>query len=283
VKIELLYTHKNELENIEPIIQKVGNISYASEREATEETASKFISTNIIKKHHLPLLKHAWLTVVASECFKELFFTLPDNIKQYLVVNNWKYGRVIVSANLNAWYNLYQLRIGPSRILKELSPTLFTEDTSDFLQYEHLKKIPSEYKCYTFKCDNVSRGFTHEIVRHGWNIAYNQRSTRYVNEKNFTFIPPPSKRNQTLVLDGNGYHVDDIPDLFRRIYTQLRIQDMPKEDARQYLPIGINAPIGITVRRETLITTLQDMRVLGTTGRPHWEIKKVCEYLLSMV
>ena len=71
--------------------------------------------------------------------------------------------------------------------------------------------------------------------------------------------------------------------LFEKAFSGQSVLPRVVEDARQYLPIGMNAPIGITVRRETLITTLQDMRVLGTTGRPHWEIKKVCEYLLSMV
>ena len=284
MRVEKLYENKGQLENIEPLIQKVGNISWGVNRKATEDSASVFIKNNVVKLKHDPLLKHAWLTVIASKTFSEDFFDIPNYIRQYMVVDKWVYGRFIVSAPLLCWYNLYRNNnLGPTKQLKILSPTLFKNNSDDFLRYETIEDVPENYRVYTFMADKVSRGCNAELRTHSWNVSFLQRSTRYVNEKEFDFIAPPSKSDQTVVIDSQGYHIDDIPGIIRDIYTQLTDQGMKKQDARQYLPIGINAPIAITVRHETLVKSLKHSRVDGKTGKPHWEIKKLCEYMLSLV
>lgn len=49
-----------------------------------------------------------------------------------------------------------------------------------------------EHSSITFEISGVSRGFTHEFVRHRVGVAISQRSTRYVDESNCRLIVPPA-------------------------------------------------------------------------------------------
>jgi thymidylate synthase (FAD) len=48
-----------------------------------------------------------------------------------------------------------------------------------------------EHAQYTFFITGVSRGLTHELVRHRAGVAISQRSTRYVDESDSDWIPHP--------------------------------------------------------------------------------------------
>lgn len=48
-----------------------------------------------------------------------------------------------------------------------------------------------EHAQYSFFVSGVSRGLTHELVRHRVGVAFSQRSTRYVNESNSKVIHHP--------------------------------------------------------------------------------------------
>ncbi len=50
----------------------------------------------------------------------------------------------------------------------------------------------SEHASYGFDVDGVSRGFTHELVRHRVGVAISQRSTRYVDESESDYVEHPA-------------------------------------------------------------------------------------------
>ncbi len=63
---------------------------------------------------------------------------------------------------------------------------------------EFVKKIvssghlsPLEHVKFTFAIEGVSRALTHQLVRHRL-ASYSQQSQRYVKEKDFDYIIPPS-------------------------------------------------------------------------------------------
>ena len=61
--------------------------------------------------------------------------------------------------------------------------------------HEHLEEVGhgsvTEHACWSFLLSGVSRGLTHELVRHRVGVAYAQRSTRYVDESDAAWIVPP--------------------------------------------------------------------------------------------
>ena len=72
------------------------------------------------------------------------------------------------------------------------------ESISKVKQEEFVKKIvssghlsPLEHVKFTFAIDGVSRALTHQLVRHRL-ASYSQMSQRYVKEKDFDYIIPPS-------------------------------------------------------------------------------------------
>lgn len=69
--------------------------------------------------------------------------------------------------------------------------------------HQHIKEVGhgsvAEHAVINFYLDNISRGCTHELVRHRQGVAISQRSTRYVDEDESPYILHPLV---TKVLDG---------------------------------------------------------------------------------
>ena len=65
-------------------------------------------------------------------------------------------------------------------------------DITDFINNLLSSKDGSvfEHVNYGFIITGVSRSLTHELVRHRAGFAYSQRSQRYIDESNGTFVPP---------------------------------------------------------------------------------------------
>ena len=57
-----------------------------------------------------------------------------------------------------------------------------------------------EHSAMTVEFNNVSRGFTHELVRHRL-AAYTQESTRYVDESDFKVVIPPDKNKDEKLVE----------------------------------------------------------------------------------
>src|SRR4030042_2487922 len=109
-----------------------------------------------------------------------------------------------------------------------------------------------EHSAMTVEFNNVSRGFTHELVRHRL-AAITQESTRYVDESEFRVVIPPTKDPDEKVVelnlpDGEKLKVSfrDWIDLNEQMYRGLRGAKWVLEDARQVLPTGIKSQIVFT-------------------------------------
>lgn len=68
------------------------------------------------------------------------------------------------------------------------------KDIADFINNLLSSKDGSvlEHVNYGFVITGVSRSLTHELVRHRAGFAYSQRSQRYVNESDCSFVLPPA-------------------------------------------------------------------------------------------
>lgn len=76
-----------------------------------------------------------------------------------------------------------------------------TPDALSIIEVRKLIRMGHEYvlehgsACVRFK--GVSRGLTHELVRHRL-ASFTQESTRYVDEREFRFVVPPQDTHQVL-------------------------------------------------------------------------------------
>lgn len=115
-----------------------------------------------------------------------------------------------------------------------------------------------EHANYTFLITNVSRGFTHEIVRHRAGFAYSQESTHYINYSPFTGnvnIPQILKKQYKLKEIFKKTCYNSLKN-YEIVYNSLIKQGINKKiacsTARQLLPTGIESKIVFTANIRAL-------------------------------
>jgi len=142
-----------------------------------------------------------------------------------------------------------------------------------------------EHSAMTVLFKDISRGFTHELVRHRL-ASYTQESTRYVSQDEFKVIIPPDKDadyEKTSLSLPNGREIkvslQEWFDLNQQMYSQLLEKGWPTEDARQVLPIGITSQIVVTAN----LREWRHIFKLRTDPAAHWEIRTVMKKLLQDV
>lgn len=99
------------------------------------------------------------------------------------------------------WHNSLvhpNLQVGLGNLIRELVrpkvPMAFASSpviASENFVGELVEPLFPEEKWYSFHISSVSRGLTHELVRHGWHTEKSQRSTRYVDESESEWIWHP--------------------------------------------------------------------------------------------
>lgn len=143
----------------------------------------------------------------------------------------------------------------------------------------------AEHSAMTVEFNDVSRGFTHELVRHRI-AAFTQESTRYVDESDFKVVAPPEKDKdeklvELILPDGNKIKVSfqEWMDLNEQMYRGLRTAGWVPQDARQVLPTAIKAQIVMT----TNFREWRHVFRLRCAFDAHWEIRQVMVNLLRDV
>jgi len=141
-----------------------------------------------------------------------------------------------------------------------------------------------EHSAMTVLFDNVSRGFTHELVRHRLG-SYTRESTRYVDESNLNVVIPPNKdpdeKLVELKIGEECYNISfrEWVGLNEQMYRGLKKSGWVNQDARQILPIGIKAQIVITCN----FREWRHIFELRCSKAAHWEIRTVILNLLTDV
>ncbi len=151
-----------------------------------------------------------------------------------------------------------------------------------------------EHSNMTVRFSNISRGFTHEMVRHRL-CAFSQESTRYVDYAKtgegidlekfqlHCIVPPHKNEEESFSIDILGDRVRltplDMFQIYENCYRALRQRGWAAQDARQFLPIGLRSQIVVSAN-------FREWRHIFTmrTGKPaHWEIRGVMGNLLEQV
>ena len=155
-------------------------------------------------------------------------------------------------------------------------------------QEEFVKKIvasghqsPLEHVKFSFAIQGVSRALTHQLVRHRL-ASYSQQSQRYVKEKDFDYIIPPS-------IEGNPEAKKEFESLMAAIqqsYTKLSQYlgqdnlsgETANQDARFALPQAAETKIVVTMNCRELLHFFAHR----CCARAQWEIRALADRMLSI-
>jgi len=155
---------------------------------------------------------------------------------------------------------------------------------SKMLRDRHHESV-LEHSCMSVEFNDLSRGFTHELVRHRL-ASFTQESTRYVDENTFKIVIPPGKNPDEKLVDltlpdGSVQKVSfkDWVELNEQMYRGLRSAGWVPQDARQILPTGIKSQIVMTANFREWRHTFK----MRCAVDAHWEIRKVMVDLLKEV
>lgn len=147
------------------------------------------------------------------------------------------------------------------------------------LSREHESVI--EHSSMTVKFSDVSRGLTHELVRHRL-TSFSQESTRYVDydEKTVMILPPHRNLDKRLDLGyGRKMNPMEMFDEIELFYRVLRKDGWTSEDARQVLPNALESEIVATAN----FREWRHIFKMRTAKSAHWEIRSVMNELLEEV
>lgn len=132
-----------------------------------------------------------------------------------------------------------------------------------------------EHSSMIVEFTGISRGFTHELVRHRL-ASYTQQSSRYVDKSDFMVTAPPEKNLKEKIVElnlPNGTKLkisfSDWVNLNEQMYRGLRKAGWIAQDARQILPIGIDSPIVMTAN----LREWRHVFKLRCNKAAHWEIR----------
>jgi thymidylate synthase (FAD) len=131
----------------------------------------------------------------------------------------------------------------------------------------------AEHVSFTFLIEGVSRALTHQLVRHRI-ASYSQKSQRYVNEKNFTYVTPYTIQKNKFLNETYNNFMNNIMEF----YTRLTNNGIPAEDARFILPNACTTNIVMTMN----IRSLGEFFAKRMCKRAQWEIREMAEKMSSM-
>ena len=123
---------------------------------------------------------------------------------------------------------------------------------------------PFEHASFTVGIEGLSRAASHQLVRSRI-ASYSQQSQRYIEQRGFCYVVPPSigKDDETRRLFEE--HMDSVRDL----YEQLREAGVPKEDARFVMPQATASSIVMTKNARAWLEWFE----IRMCTRAQWEIR----------
>lgn len=131
-----------------------------------------------------------------------------------------------------------------------------------------------EHASFTFSVSGVSRALSHQLVRHRI-ASYSQQSQRYVNERNFEHVVPPTvMRNQDALR-----RFEELMGEIQASYEYMVKLGIPREDARYVLPNACETSIIVTFNARSLHNFFR----LRCCFRAQWEIRRLAYRMLSQV
>jgi thymidylate synthase (FAD) len=294
------------IEDHNPIrkIERIARTCYKSEDKITTGSADNMVRS-LIKSGHLAMLEHGSAVLVMCQKSYDYILKIASVLEHYLnhptMLRATNQGRCVISANFRAWYeflkgcSMYGFDIPDGLmdtlmihrpIFDEFAGYLDTISGYDDIEVfdpllGHKPLTTSEsllHKDLTVKFI-TDRGVSHEIVRHRI-ASFAQESTRYCNYSKdkfgneLTFIKPVN-------LFGKQYQIwERAMSKSESDYFDMIINGATPEIARGVLPNGLKTELVMTANFKEW-RHFFELRTVGTTGKPHPQIKALTRPLLA--
>lgn len=126
-----------------------------------------------------------------------------------------------------------------------------------------------EHISFTFHIKDVSRALLAQLSRHR-HISLTVRSTRYCNEKNFSYLTPKD-------MDFLEYH--ELMDTINNLYSSSVTSNVLKEQARMALPMSLYTELYLTANARALI----EIANLRLCTKAEQEIRSLFEHIKQEV
>lgn len=166
--------------------------------------------------------------------------------------------------------------------------TKVTEDSKDYHRnyISHGHGALLEHACISFAFEDVSRVFTHELVRHRAGMAYSQVSLRYVRLDELKFwIPPDIVVNEEAMELFRGT-VENLEEAQKKLAAIYDIDSLPfsqkkmlTSSFRRIAPIGVATGIVATFN----MRALRHVLAMRTSAHAEVEIRQVFREVYDMV
>jgi len=282
------------------LIFKAATTCYRNEND-TKKTADDFIQM-LKKNKHTAMLEFMWIVLKFDRSKYEDVFADNNDFSDYIAsqlmvymskyidVTNLNNGEVLISGNARAFYELIDniltmhddgvidslpaITVDTMLALQNLNGVLFSYGLPESWGISRCEVLKEGDKriidnptldWHMVKFHNVSRGFTHEEVRHRV-MSFAQTSTRYVDHTNMDIIFPLSD-----IPEDSKQRIKDAFATMQAAYTDLINKNVSKGIARQLLPTGIAADICVAGTRNQW----EAMFALRTADDAHWEIRNI--------
>jgi len=131
-----------------------------------------------------------------------------------------------------------------------------------------------EHAYATFRISGISRACSHQLVRHRL-CSFTQKSQRYVDEKDFSYVIPPSVEEN----EEAKKLFEEFMESARNTYVRLKELGIKNEDARYVLPNAAETEIVLTAN----FRELRHIISLRKDKSAQWEIRKLAHEMLRLL
>jgi thymidylate synthase (FAD) len=160
---------------------------------------------------------------------------------------------------------------GAADLMQDLSREETKKLIEKLISMGHLS--PMEHVSFTFAIEGVSRVLSHQLVRHRI-ASYSQKSQRYVDENNFSYITPPSINADPEAVVLYQKVMDDLQEAYRKL-----AEVVPREDARYILPNAAETKLVCTMNARSLYNFFR----MRCCRRAQWEIRELAHKMREEV
>lgn len=289
-------------------VELAARTCYKSEKNVSPDSAERMCK-GLIKSQHTAMLEHAVL------CFELLpaDSSMPNHLEardRYMgYLSKYPYLHVTVNQIIDLEANTCKTRILASGNLRAISErgvndpifratqeqypnlvwgkaatdtyNIYPEVVARIVNIDDLEDLTmeeiGEHKVLTFRF-TTDRGVSHELVRHR-PCSFAQESTRYVNyQEGITVVAPADfdEKSEEVRLQ----YEDAFWEADRRYRNLINLGEKPQQ-ARAILPNGLKTEIVVTANMKEW-KHIFNLRVHGTTGAPHPDIKFVMGQALDI-
>lgn len=189
--------------------------------------------------------------------------------KVYLIANTPNPEKVIAAQQLNM----------SGRMVKNINE-IEDDDAKKFTQdvFKSYLMGSLEFIDFVWNIEDVTRAFTHQLIRYRIGTSFSQESLRFVKKSGFDYLTGPSIQDAAAIR-----MYDNTMSLIRLVYNDLLDMGVEMQDARGLLPTNIMTKIGFKCTYRSLYNIAETRLCLQAQEQEWQDVMKQMKKLISDV